>query len=180
MKENQESELRCFIGAFLEPDSIERLGLLLQLPAGLRRVDPATWHVTLRFLGLIPAGAVPEVLAAVEALAGHPLEVEATGFIGLPGAAHALVVAVEVAEHPQLAAWANQLAQRFGPADRSFLPHVTVARSRRPLRFLRRELALPLPIRLEAPALYRSHLGRAGARYERVVLPVAGVPIAPL
>lgn len=163
-----EQTWRCFIGAFLDAPSARRLTGMLAPRLGLRRVDPETWHVTLKFLGSVPVAAVPQVLAAVEALAGQSLEVTITGFIGLPRAAYARVIAAEIAENEQLARWARQLADRFGPEDRPFRPHVTVARSRRPIRFHRHALPEPLMVRLEAPGLYRSHLARDGARYERV------------
>jgi 2'-5' RNA ligase len=144
---------------------------------GLRRVDPVTWHVTLKFLGAVPVAAVPQVLAAVESLAGQAVGVKVTGFVGLPRAAYARVVAAEIADDEHLARWAEQLAERFGPEDRPFRPHVTVARSRRPIRFRRYELPEPLRVRLEAPGLYRSHLDASGARYERVVAPMPTSPV---
>jgi len=168
VNECHDREMRCFIGAFLEPESAERLAHSLHLPRGLRRVDRASWHVTLKFLGTIPAASVPEVLAAIGTIAGHAIDAQVTCLAGLPRSTYARVVAAELVENADLAAWAGQLAQSFGPEDRPFRPHVTVARSRRPIRFAPVVLPDPIPIRLQAPALYRSHLERAGARYERV------------
>jgi 2'-5' RNA ligase len=176
----QEQTWRCFVGAFLDASSASRLTGMLVPRLGLRRVDPETWHVTLKFLGSVPVAVVPQVLAAVEALAGHAIEVTVTGLIGLPRAAYARVIAAEIAEDEHLARWAQQLADRFGKEDRPFHPHVTVARSRRPIRFRRHELPEPLVVRLEAPALYRSHLDGSGARYERVTRvgdDEAGLPV---
>jgi 2'-5' RNA ligase len=165
---------RCFVGAFLDAPSARRLSGMLVPRLGLRRVDPETWHVTLKFLGAVPVASVPQILAAVESLSGQALKVTVTGFIGLPRAAYARVIAAEIAEDEHLARWAEQLAERFGPEDRPFRPHVTVARSRRPARFRRHELSEPLVVRLEAPGLYRSHLSRDGACYERVTRPHVG------
>jgi 2'-5' RNA ligase len=168
MSESEPQTVRCFVGAFLATESSERLAASLRLPRGLRKVDRATWHVTLKFLGSIAVDRITEVLDAVEALNGQPVDASALALIGLPRATYARVVAVEVAEAGRLADWAARLAERFGPEDRPFRPHVTVARSRRSIRFPRVEWPEPLPIRLEAPALYRSHLDGQGARYERV------------
>lgn len=167
-QQDRDQRLRCFVGAFLESESAERLAPALRLPARARRVDRSTWHVTLRFLGSIPTISVPEVLDAVGALGGHLLAATVTGFVGLPRAAYARVIAADVVDDGCLAAWAEQLAQRFGPEDRPFRPHVTVARSRQPIRFPQVELAEPVSIRLLAPALYCSHLDPAGAWYQRL------------
>lgn len=171
MSESEPQTIRCFVGAFLAAESAERLAARLRLPPGLRRVDRPTWHVTLKFLGSIDSARIAEVLDAVDALHGRAVEATAGALVGLPRSSYARVVAVEVQEPVWLADWAGRLAERFGPEERPFRPHVTVARSRRPIRFTRIEWPEPLPIRLEAPALYRSHLDRQGARYERVARP---------
>jgi len=168
MSESEPQTVRCFVGAFLTTESAERLAAGLRLPLGLRKVDRATWHVTLKFLGSIAVDRISEVLDAVEDLNGQSVDATALALIGLPRATYARVVAVEVTEAGRLADWAGRLAERFGAEDRPFRPHITVARSRRSIRFPRVEWREPLPIRLEAPALYRSHLDGQGARYERL------------
>jgi len=169
MTESDGPALRCFIGAFLERESAQLLAAHLRLPEGVRRIDRSAWHVTLKFLGATPAASVADLLATVAALQACPIEVEVTGFIGMPRAVHARVVAAEVAADPRLSAWAERLATLLGPEDRQFRPHVTVARSGRPIRFPLQKLAAPVSISLQAPALYRSVLERSGARYRRVL-----------
>jgi 2'-5' RNA ligase len=173
MEDGSDEELRCFIATFVSAESAATLAGRLRLPPGVRPVDPAAWHVTLRFLGSVPPAALPELLTVVADLHGHPLEVIVTGFVGLPRWAAARVIAGAIAEDAGLRAWAEQVAAcvhvRFGPGDHAFRPHVTVARSRRPIRFRAQALAAPVAIRLEPPGLYRSRVGQDGARYERVV-----------
>jgi 2'-5' RNA ligase len=168
MAEADVKTIRCFVGAFVAAESAERLAAGLRIPPGLRRIDQSTWHVTLKFLGSIDVHRIPEVLDAVDELHGRPVEAAACALVGLPRASYARVVAVELEEPFWLADWAGRLAERFGPEGRPFRPHVSVARSRRPIRFPRVEWLEPLRIRLEGPALYRSHLDGQGARYERV------------
>jgi 2'-5' RNA ligase len=173
MEDGSDEDLRCFIATFVSAESAATLARALRLPPGVRPVDPAAWHVTLRFLGSMPRSAMSELLAAVADLHGHALEVTVTGFIGLPRWAAARVIAGAIAEQAGLRAWAEQVAARvqvrFGPGDHAFRPHVTVARSRRPIRFRSQELPEPVVIRLEPPGLYRSRLGQEGARYEQVL-----------
>jgi 2'-5' RNA ligase len=168
LAEDAEPEIRCFVGAFLAAESAARLEACLRLPPGVRKLQRDSWHVTLKFLGSIEATRIPEVLAAVAALHGQSVDATTGALVGLPRATYARVVAAEVVEPFWLADWANRLAERFGVEDRPFRPHVSVARSRRPIRFSRVELSEPLVIHLDAPALYRSHRDRQGARYERL------------
>lgn len=175
MNRTKVPQLRCFVGAFLERDSALRLARVLDEPvlrarlAGLRRIDPSSFHVTLGFLGNVAADSLGPVHAELAALDAHGVAVEATGLIGLPRTAAARVAAIELAPHTELAAWAGRLAARLRPADRRFRPHVSVARSRLPLRFPAAPLAAPLPLVLEAPAVYRSDLAASGARYLRLL-----------
>jgi 2'-5' RNA ligase len=168
-------QLRCFVGAFLERDSALRLARVLDEPAlrarlvGLRHIDPSSFHVTLCFLGNVAVDALEPVHAEFAALDAHSTAVEATGLIGLPRVAAARVAAIELAPHAALAAWAGRLAARLRPADRRFRPHISVARSRLPMRFPAEPLAAPLPLVLEAPAVYRSDLLASGAGYLRLL-----------
>jgi 2'-5' RNA ligase len=173
MEDGSEEEQRCFIATFVSGESAVALAARLRLPPGVRPVDPVAWHVTLRFLGAVPPAALPGLLALVTDLQGHALQVTVTGFVGLPRWAAARVIAGAIAEHEALGAWAEHVAARvhvqFGPGDHAFRPHVTVARSRRPIRFRAQQLAEPVAIWLEPPGLYRSRLGHEGARYERIL-----------
>jgi len=180
MEDGSEEELRYFIATFVGAESAVALAGRLRLPPGVRPVDPSAWHVTLRFLGSVPPAALPELLAVVADLHGHALQVMVTGFVGLPRWAAARVIAGAIAGEAGLTAWAEQVAARvqvrFGPGDHAFRPHVTVARSRRPVRFRAQELAEPIAIRLGPPGLYRSRLGQEGARYEQIVRADRGTP----
>lgn len=91
------------------------------VPAGWRRVDPASWHVTLAFHG--DADPVP-VAAALDAIAGMPaprLRIDGTG--AFPGVRFARVVA-----EPEDALLA--LVAGAGGDAAGFVPHLTVLRRR--------------------------------------------------
>lgn len=119
------------------------------LPAGVRRFDPADWHLTVSFLG--PCGS-ERAWAAWTALArcSHPpISVGAAGWRALGPAARPSACALTLATG---AAAAAELLRRWGAAARHAaglpeerrppLPHITLARPlRRHAAALRRPLA---------------------------------------
>ncbi|HVE68440.1 MAG TPA: RNA 2',3'-cyclic phosphodiesterase [Solirubrobacteraceae bacterium] len=142
---------------------------------GLRLVEPESFHVTLCFLGWREAADARRAAAVVERCAGP-----ARG-LALDGAAwfsprRPRVLSAGVADlggelHALHARLSGALAEEVGyePEHRRYNPHVTVARARAELR---RPPAVdpPAPLAFDGSAvtLYRSHLGRGGARYEPV------------
>ena len=126
-------------------------------------------HVTLAFLGSRPAGDVPGIVAelrAASAAAGpvelRPLRYRETRSVGMIVCEDVGGSAGRVADDLQ-----RRLERRgvYRREDRPWLPHVTV------LRFRNRAGLTPEPpntcsIHVVRSALYRSILGRDGARYE--------------
>lgn len=156
----------------------------------LRPVAEEALHVTLCFLGQVPVASAGAIGAAVERVAGEAVASHVHGS-GAPVAGdlalgaplwlprrrpHALTLAVadrdgSLARLQGTLAVALAQGGWYAAEERAFLPHVTVARVRRgsDLRALvQRELPAPpaLAFAGEAVALYRSHLGSGGARYE--------------
>lgn len=166
----------------------------------LRPVAEEALHVTLCFLGSLPADEAGAIGAAVERAVGAAAErlVGADAGGGAPSGAsvaqiagdlalgaplwlprrrpHALALAVADGDG-SLGRLQGGLAAAlaaggwFEPEERRFLPHVTVARVRRsgdPRALARQELPEEPSAAFagEAVTLYRSHLGRGGARYE--------------
>jgi 2'-5' RNA ligase len=139
---------------------------------------PETWHLTLRFLGDTPVAGVSQVEAAVRdaASTARPFEV----WLGRPGAFHrsrgGAVAWIGVDRGaPELAALARALAERLSPetagAEPAFHAHLTLAREAPP--GIVAALAAVLPARTSWRAdrlvLYRSELGRGGARHTPLV-----------
>jgi 2'-5' RNA ligase len=144
----------------------------------LRWADPDGWHLTLAFLGSIPADSVDTVAATIEgvALAHRPIRLE-TGRLGAfhrAGSARTLWYGVSDADG-SAASLAADLARALGLAfEEPFRPHVTLARARqRPvdLRGWIEAASLRAPsgeLHVTAVELLRSHLGSGPARYERL------------
>ena len=117
----------------LWPDDAARAALAaLQAPVAGRLTPPAKLHLTLAFLGHVPADAVPALLAIRDRLAVPPLRlaIDCYGYFARPRIAWAgmtQVPAEMVALHEDLV---RQLeASGFSAATHgSFKPHVTLAR----------------------------------------------------
>jgi RNA 2',3'-cyclic 3'-phosphodiesterase len=114
------------------------LAALRGCPGAPRWSEPARWHLTLLFLGTVPAATVPGLVEAVgpAVAAAGPLRLRLAGagrfgsrrrpqvaWIGLDG---------DVAGVTELAARLAAAARRLGLAveDRPFRPHLTVGRWR--------------------------------------------------
>jgi 2'-5' RNA ligase len=180
--------LRLFAALDL-PDDVRdvvtawRAPLLEGEPRLLRPVAPEALHVTLCFLGLLDAGDVEAIGAAMVAAAGdEPLDALArSGALWLPRRALRVLAVGLVDGDGALSRLQARVAGAltaggwFAPEARPFLPHVTVARVRaRGSERAARELARaplpqvpPLAFAGAAVTLYRSHLGGGrGVRYE--------------
>ncbi|MFQ6015366.1 MAG: RNA 2',3'-cyclic phosphodiesterase [Anaerolineae bacterium] len=108
----------------------------------LRWVAPRNIHLTLKFLGNIPAARVDEIQAAMaEACQGlSPFQLTFGGLGCFPGLARPRVVWVGVEDKTgtltelQGAVERNLKAIGFPPEGRPFSPHLTLARVRKPIR----------------------------------------------
>ena len=175
---------RCFVAVPLGPSLRADLSAAVdawrhEAPAeGLRWADPDGWHLTLAFLGSIPAASVDAVSGAIEAVAAshRPTRV-ATGRLGAfhrPGSVRVLWYGVADPEGA-LSGLADDLGRALGLAmEEPFRPHVTLARARRrpvDLRGWIEQASLAAPsgfLDVGAIELMRSHLGSGPARYERL------------
>lgn len=188
--------MRCFLALELPDRTKEALAqasrVLMSRFPGARWVRPESFHVTLAFLGEIEGAAVECAEAAADAAAGlGAFDLGFTGLLGLPERGPARVLAVRadrglkecerVYEAVNRALADSGRARGLGPLNpewpdgRPFRVHITLARAGgRPFpRATDRAWELARP-RLEEPArvsrciLYRSELGRGGARYDIV------------
>ena len=143
----------------------------------LRRVDPATYHLTVHFFGDLLTGDVERarsLCARVAESVGTPLRCAFAGLAALPARGPARVVhTVFGPGRAVLSAFLCQAreataASGFPVPARAPLPHVTVARVRRgrPWRMARKVVWAGAPLLFDRLVLFESHLDRVGARYE--------------
>jgi 2'-5' RNA ligase len=175
---------RLFVAAVL-PEAVRRelarwarSGVAAGAGSGLRRLEPATMHLTLCFLGDRPLACVPGLAGVLgglaEAVAGvGELVVGAPVWLP-PRRPRALAVEIgdpDGALRELRAALAREIAATIDwvPERQRFRPHVTVARVRpgapRPDAFA---VTPQLSFACERVALLRSHLEPAGAHYEEL------------
>jgi len=154
------------------------MGAMKDRPLPGKPVPPPNWHLTLRFLGPSDDVAYDRLLASLaEADIGGRFSVTFGGLGAFPRPTRATVLwlAIEGGSDrlEQLAAHAEHAAQQagFDPEDRPFHPHFTLSRIRphqdvRPV--IEQMAPFPVPLPVDRLVVYRSHLGRGGARYEEL------------
>ena len=174
--------LRLFLAADPGDEARHALAALIErrLPPDVpgKVVPPANWHVTLRFVGGVDEAERDRIVHAVDdADLGEAFSVRwgALGAFPRPGRATVLWIGADQGDERL-----TDLAERvdaavddagFGAEDRPFRAHLTLRRIRPP-RDVTTLVAQTEPFgvssRIESVGLYRSHLGRGGARYELV------------
>jgi 2'-5' RNA ligase len=170
--------LRLFV-AVPVPDDVRHAVVAAAAPLRrqaprLRWIDPVRWHLTIAFLGWTKAGLLVPVEEALAAVAAETRPFQ-LGLDGGAGAFRSGVLWAGLVPSPSLAALAERVQARLAPLgfafeQRSFHPHLTLARAPRGVR-----VPAHLPAVYEGPAcrwavdhieLQRSRVARAGATYE--------------
>lgn len=105
---------------------------------GIRPTDPTQTHVTLKFLGEVEEGRVPELEEALETAAVEsgvsPFEAEYGGLGAFPSLDYISVVWLGVREGSEAMTRLHEAIEHetvrsgFDPEDHEFTPHATVAR----------------------------------------------------
>lgn len=157
------------------PQREELAGYLEQCRAaapGVRWVEAASLHLTLRFLGGLPEGALVRLAAGLRGIPVVPFQIRlgATGTFGRAGAIRVVWLGVE-GGRADLMMLAGLIEEQCGvaglePESRAFNPHLTLGRARE-----RGGTALPELPASPAPSpwtaagfgLYQSHLAPGGA-----------------
>jgi 2'-5' RNA ligase len=187
--------LRLFIAVAVPPAvqrAVAEAAAVLRASArdDLRWTDPASWHLTVAFLGRTDAALVEPLTTALREVAasGAPFAVRLRREAGRPARGGVLWVELEPSQpFAELAAavWAalRELglpSQDLPTQDRPFRPHLTLARARG-----RASVPRSLVDGYHGPAmtwtvaaleLVRSHLGRTGSRYETLATCPLGPP----
>jgi len=127
---------RLFAGLEIPPEVAARLAAFRGGLMGARWIDPADYHLTLRFVGDVDPHTARAVDAALAEMRPRgPVPVVFEGFDSFGGdRPHALIVRVKLsAELAELQADVERRLRRAGlPVEkRKFVPHVTLARLKR-------------------------------------------------
>lgn len=174
--------VRTFVALLIPPDwSMHLAAISADLAArteGLSWVKSENLHVTLRFLGDLDDAAVGRARAAVsERLAGSTAPRARLGPLSaFPNVARPRVLWVGLSEGAEavsalaLAVDEGLSTSGFGPADRPFRAHITLARVREGAKGLEaiRDASVPeppAPAILDRVAVMKSDLHPSGSRY---------------
>jgi 2'-5' RNA ligase len=170
--------VRLFVAVPLTAEARARISDALPGPLPGREVRPENWHITVRFLGEVGDVERDLVIDALErAEFGAPFRLRWSGLGAFPRPRRATVLWLGIdrgdTELRELAGGAEEALEGagFAPEDRPFRSHLTLSRIRphqdvTPLLDGFRPLGFEMTV--DRLVLYRSHLGRGGARYEEV------------
>lgn len=171
--------IRLFVGLELPEDLAARLAALGGGIPGARWVEARNLHLTLRFIGEVDEGVAAELDEALAALAAPGFELALDGFGAFGGGRRLHTLWAGVERVPALVHLRDKVETavvRLGlPSEpRKFSPHVTLARLRdTPAGRVHDFIAGTSPFHLgpwpvDHFTLFRSHLSRNGAEYERL------------
>ncbi len=181
--------IRAFVALDLDAKSLRRVVRLADRLRMASGAPSATWtpqesvHLTLKFMASLPAAAVAPLGKALAPLVDGGAPQPGTCHLrAFPSVEQASVIVIELADPrgdlSRLAAKIEKLTSRQGvPREsRAFVPHVTIARLKRPYdsnRWLRPELAEAAgEFNVARLTLYRSDLG-ASKQGGSVYVPLA-------
>jgi RNA 2',3'-cyclic 3'-phosphodiesterase len=155
-------------------------------PQLARWVDPASIHLTLKFLGNIPADKVAPISQLMKKAAGEiqPFQLEVKGLGAFPSLLRPQVIWIGLTgEIEQLRKLQNSLESQISPLgfpseNRPFTPHLTLARLRDTASVIERQklgkiisstdIGSGFSISVNFISLMRSQLTPAGAIYTRL------------
>lgn len=129
--------MRLFVALSLPDGIVARLNLMCSGIPGAQWIEPANFHITLRFMGEVDEPTAEEINFNLSHIEAPPLDLELQGLntFGQGFKAHALWVGVPLT--PALAHLQSKIDSaviRAGvpPEGRKFVPHVTLARLNKP------------------------------------------------
>lgn len=189
--------MRVFVAIDIDSAVRDRIATFVNGISGFapeaRWVRAESLHVTLKFIGEKSEAEVESITKALAAVKGESLQIAMRGFGFFPTARSPRVFWIGIEAGPQLALLANAVddataALGIPKEDRAFSPHLTLARgaggsgnprwqhgdkpNRNFQRLQEKLTAMPSPdfgtMTAREFSLYRSHLGRGGARYEKL------------
>lgn len=140
--------LRCFVAVELPKSMRDEIGRIeegLRMP-GLRLVKPDLCHVTLKFLGDVPAQKIEKICETFSSIRVDPFDVVVRGMGAFPGRSIRVVWLGLEGDFSNLFRQVEDSLSRLGfeRERRKFSPHVTLGRVGRPSQELSGQIATRL------------------------------------
>ncbi len=141
---------RCFFGISL-PEKIKKYLFNLDLPenAYLRKVPKDNLHITLKFIGQAEP---KQLIEKAKEISFFPFEAK----LGKFNSFHSKIYFIEVLPKEPFENLNILLSQLFPPLDKKYLPHITLARSKIPLKFQPKNPLKPLAFQIKEFHLFSS------------------------
>lgn len=171
--------MRLFVGLAIPETVRAALSMAGGGVPGARWLDPATYHITLRFIGEVDRLVAEDIDAALVELSGPGFTVQLSGVgqFDTRGKSRAIWAGVE--SNPALAHLARKVDRAvvsagLPPENRNFTPHVTLARVKdgppgRVMQFLADHALLrPPPFAVDRFILFESLQGGEGPVYVKL------------
>lgn len=184
MNSSLPEKMRVFVAIPVPPPLIQRLksliGELKPLNGDVKWVRPESIHLTLKFLGNVPAKRLNEIFAAVAAASSgiEPFALVARNLGAFPSLTRPRVFWVgfddsgrEALAHLQARIEQAMVDLGFPEENRPFTPHLTLGRVRSPknlkplIETFSRLSFQPVPMPVDRVQVMRSQLRREGAHY---------------
>lgn len=125
---------RLFTGFEIPPEIAFDLSLMRGGMSGARWIEPADYHITLRFIGDVDHAMARDLSSSLAAIRRQPCDITIDGLSTFGGDKPRALIARVQATSPlvDLQGEQERLARRLGlaPEPRKFAPHVTLARLR--------------------------------------------------
>lgn len=185
--------MRLFVALNLPPEESEAIYAATAPLRGagvpVRWTRPESIHLTLKFLGAVPAGDVEEVIRAMVrgVEGGGPIDLRIGGFGAFPSIGRPRVIWMGVDGGALLLELKANLEKAFEAIgfereDRPFQPHLTLGRARsgtgpgdfRAFGSIIERISFRSTVRVNEVDLMRSQLSPGGPRYERIATAALG------
>lgn len=178
--------MRLFVAVNLPAAEKLRIAALLDqlrdLQSPVRWLDGESLHITMKFLGEVPETEVPSITSALDRCVANAnvFDVDVSGFGAFPSVSRPRIFWIGVEPSNALIELQQNVEAglerlNFEPEERGYTPHITIGRVPNAAKAdgavvdrMRRIVQYKARVSVESVDLMRSHLGRGGARYERV------------
>lgn len=178
--------IRLFVGLELPEEVRERLAGLAGGVPGARWVAPENMHLTLRFIGDVSEGELPDIDGALARVKADPFDLEIAGVDAFSRGRRPVMLWAGASSNGALAHLQKRIESAivkagYAPEGRRFTPHVTLARLKdgapgRVRQFIANHNLLRIaPFAVRHFTLFSSHLGQRGASYRAEVAYPLGI-----
>ncbi len=161
--------MRCFIGAEL-PDSIKDLATSISKDIDGKRVERENIHITIKFLGEVnDADKIVNKLSFLNEYPSFNVKIHGVGFFPSKDRPRVVWIGVISNDFVDLMKNVDDALYPDFPKERSYVPHITIARVRKPIDTKKfDDIGFLGEVKIEKVTLFRSRLLPTGPVYSKI------------